>query len=127
LSLETPPVVVGAFQDETRFTAHTAVRYSRLARRCPLVAAVGVGLAQEPSPGVRGVELSFDDPVRGEWVVAVVGVHYLGALIAKDLGDDDSVADLERRFSFIVTHDRETVLAAARSLLERVAPLDARD
>jgi EAL domain-containing protein (putative c-di-GMP-specific phosphodiesterase class I) len=126
LSLETPPVVVGAFQDVKRFTAHTAVRYSRLARRCPLVAALGVGLGQEPTPGVRGVELSSDDPVRGEWVVAVVGVHYLGALIAKDLGDDDSVADLERRFSFVVTHNRETVLAAARSLLERVAPLDVR-
>jgi EAL domain-containing protein (putative c-di-GMP-specific phosphodiesterase class I) len=125
LSLETPPVVVGAFQDAKRFTADTAVRYTRLAERCPLVAALGVGLREEPAPRVRGVELSVDDPVKGEWVVAVVGTHYLGALIAKDLGDDDSVADLERRFSFIVTHDRETVLAAARSLLERVIPIDA--
>jgi EAL domain-containing protein (putative c-di-GMP-specific phosphodiesterase class I) len=125
LSLETPPVVVSAFQEAERFTPMTAQRYSRLAERCPLVAALGVGLDQEPALGVRGVELSLDDPVRGEWVVAIVGTHYLGALIAKDLGPDNSSSDRERRFSFIVTHDRETVLGAARSLLERVAPLEA--
>jgi EAL domain-containing protein (putative c-di-GMP-specific phosphodiesterase class I) len=124
LYLETPPVVVSAFQSADRFTPGTVKRYSRLAERCPLVAALGVGLAQEPAPGVRGMELSSDDPVRGEWVVAVVGTHYFGALIAKDLGDDDSLTDRERRFSFVVTHDRETVLAAARSLLGRVAPFD---
>jgi hypothetical protein len=127
LYLETPPVVVSAFQSAERFTPDTAKRYSRLAEHCPLVAALGVGLGQEPAPGVRGVELSPDDPVRGEWVVAVVGTHYLGALIAKDLGDDDSIADRERRFSFIVTHDNEAVLAAAQSLLERVSPFDVSD
>jgi len=88
---------------------------------------LGVGLSQEPAPGIRGVELSPDDPVSGEWVVAVIGTHYLGALIAKDLGDDDSTTERERRFSFIVTHDHETVLAAARSLLGRVAPFDGSD
>jgi EAL domain-containing protein (putative c-di-GMP-specific phosphodiesterase class I) len=124
LYLETPPVVVSAFQSADRFTPETVKRYSRLAERCPLVAALGVGLTQEPAPGVRGMELSPDDPVRGEWVVAVVGTHYFGALIAKDLGDDASLADRDRRFSFVVTHDRETVLDAARSLLGRVAPLD---
>jgi EAL domain-containing protein (putative c-di-GMP-specific phosphodiesterase class I) len=127
LYLETPPVVVSAFQSAERFTPDTAKRYSRLAERCPLVAALGVGLGQEPAPGVRGVELSPDDPVRGEWVVAVVGTHYLGALIAKDLGDDESFTDRVRRYSFIVTHDHETVLAAARSLLGRVAPFDVSD
>ena len=127
LYLETPPVVVGAFQSAERFTPDTARRYSRLAERCPLVAALGIGLSQEPAPGVRGMELSPDDPVRGEWVVAVVGTHYLGALIAKDLGDDDSIADRERRFSYVVTHDHDAVLSAARSLLGRVAPLDDSD
>jgi len=127
LYLETPPVVVSAFQSAERFTPDTAKRYSRLAERCPLVAALGVGLSQEPAPGIRGVELSPDDPVSGEWVVAVIGTHYLGALIAKDLGDDDSTTERERRFSFIVTHDHETVLAAARSLLGRVAPFDGSD
>ena len=55
---------------------------------------------------------------RGEWVIAVVGAHYAGALIAHDLGDTGP--DRDRRFAFILTHDYATVLAAARSLLDRV-------
>lgn len=122
LYLETPPVVVSAFQSADRFTSDSARRYERLAERCPLVAALGVGLSEEPASGVRGVELSPEDPIQGEWVVAIVGTHYHGALIAKDLMDDASVREGDRRFSFVVTHDHDTVLAAARSLLRRVAP-----
>jgi hypothetical protein len=56
---------------------------------------------------------------RGEWVIAVVGAHYAGALIAHDLGD--SGPDQDRRFAFTLTHDYVTVLAAARSLMDRVS------
>jgi hypothetical protein len=118
LALETPPVVLGAFQHARYFNSGTAGRYHRLASRCPLVAALGTGMSPEPILGVRGAPLSPDDPLRGEWVVAVVGAHYAGALIAHDLGDTGP--DRDRRFAFILTHDYVTVLAAARSLLERV-------
>jgi hypothetical protein len=50
--------------------------------------------------------------------VVVIGTHYAGALIAQDMGD--SGPDRDRRFAFNLTHDHETVLAAARSLLTRV-------
>jgi hypothetical protein len=50
----------------------------------------------------------------------IVGTHYTGALLARDLGDDGP--DRDRRCAFLLTHDRRTVLAAARSLLERLAP-----
>jgi hypothetical protein len=118
LALETPPVVLGTFQDARHFTPDTARRYARLAARCPLVAAFGVALPEAPVAGVRGADLRDNDPLQGEWVVAVVGTHYAGALIAKDLGDLGP--DRERRFAFVLTHDHETVLAASRSLLERV-------
>jgi hypothetical protein len=118
LALETPPVVLGAFQEARHFTPHTATRYSRLAERCPLVAALGVNLPQQPVAGVRGATLRADDALLGEWVVVVVGTHYVGALIAKDLGDTGP--DRDRRFAFALTHDHETVLAAARSLTNRV-------
>ena len=121
-SLETPPVILSTFQKVERFTPHTLARYSSLAQRCPLIAALGEGMDAEPAPGVRGVELSPEDPLIDEWVVAVVGTHYHGALIARDLGDEGSLADPNRRFSYIVTHDSDTVLAAARSLLQRVVP-----
>ncbi len=118
LFLETPPVVLGAFEDARYFTSDPALRYARLATRCPIVAAFGVGLPLAPIRGVRGVSLSADDALRREWIVAVVGAHYAGALIAQDLGDDGP--DRLRRFAFVLTHDYDTVLAAARSLLARV-------
>jgi EAL domain-containing protein (putative c-di-GMP-specific phosphodiesterase class I) len=122
LALETPPVILGAFQESKHFTPATAERYTRLAVRCPLVGAIGVGLSTEPVPGVRGVSLASDDCLRGEWVVAVVGTHYTGALIARDLGD--AGPDRDRRFAFVLTHHHDTVLAAACSLLERVTPIE---
>jgi EAL domain-containing protein (putative c-di-GMP-specific phosphodiesterase class I) len=122
LALETPPVILGAFQEAKHFTTATAERYSQLAIRCPLVGALGVGLSAEPAPGVRGVSLAGDDSLEGEWVVAVVGAHYSGALIARDLRD--SGPDRDRRFAFVLTHHHDTVLAAARSLLERVSPVE---
>lgn len=118
LALEVPPVVLGAFQEARHFTTHTANRYAQLAKRCPLVAALGINLPQEPVAGVRGASLQSDDALFGEWVVVVVGTHYTGALIAKDLGDTGP--DRDRRFAFALTHDHETVLAAARSLISRV-------
>jgi EAL domain-containing protein (putative c-di-GMP-specific phosphodiesterase class I) len=118
LALETPPVVLGAFQEARHFTPHSAARYSQLAQRCPLVAALGVNLPQEPVAGVRGASLGAADTLLGEWVVVVVGTHYAGALIAKDLGDTGP--DRDRRFAFALTHNHETVLAAARSLIGRV-------
>jgi EAL domain-containing protein (putative c-di-GMP-specific phosphodiesterase class I) len=118
LALETPPVVLACFQEARHFTSGTTDHYARLAARCPLVAALGVDLSLTPTTGVRGVPLAPDDVLHDEWVVAVVGDHYAGALIARDLGD--SGPDRDRRFSFTLTHDHDTVLAAARSLLERV-------
>ena len=54
-----------------------------------------------------------------EWNVVVVGPHYAAALLARDLGDVD-VPDAERRFQFVVTHRRDVVLNAARSLFARL-------
>jgi EAL domain-containing protein (putative c-di-GMP-specific phosphodiesterase class I) len=118
--LTTPPVILSAFQDAERFTPATAVRYEQLARRCPLVVALASGLTHEPAPGVRGADLAADDPLHQEWTVVAVGTHYTGALIARDLGDTGP--DLERRFLFTLTHNHNTVLAAATSLLSRVQP-----
>jgi hypothetical protein len=117
-NLQTPPLVLAAFQDAARFTPATAVRYATLAARCPLVVALGAGMPAAPAPGVRGAHLTPTDRLREEWTVIVVGAHYTGALIAKDLGD--SGPDLDRRFMFALTHDHDAVLAAARILLGRV-------
>ncbi|MGC8462452.1 MAG: sensor domain-containing phosphodiesterase [Acidimicrobiales bacterium] len=116
----TPPLVLGSFQTADWFTPATARRYQALARRASLVAALGIGMGAQPAGGVRGGSLRSDDPLRREWSVVVVGPHYSGALIARDLDDDGP--DLDRRFAFLVTHDRDTVVAAARSMLRRLDP-----
>ncbi len=118
LCLETPPVVLSAMQDARYFTPETARRYSHLGARCPIVAVFGADFGPTPASGVRGVGLGTDDPLRDEWVVAIVGAHYAGAFVARDLGD--SGPERDRRFAFVLTHDLETVLTVARSLLGRV-------
>ncbi len=118
-------VVLAAFQDARHFTPHTVRRYEMLARGASLVAALGVGLGEEPVPGVRGAHIEVDDPLVGEWSVIVIGPHFAGALVAQDLGDTGSEPD--RRFLFTTAYDRGLVIAAARTLLARIAPVAAFD
>jgi diguanylate cyclase (GGDEF)-like protein/PAS domain S-box-containing protein len=113
-------VILSAFQDVKHFTPKTVRRYETLARGASLVAALGVGLGEEPVPGVRGAQIDADDPLAGEWSVVVLGPHFAGALVARDLGD--SGADRERRFDFAIVYDRGLVIAAAHTLLSRISP-----
>jgi EAL domain-containing protein (putative c-di-GMP-specific phosphodiesterase class I) len=112
-------IVISTFQESAYFTARTAERYSALAQDAALVAALGVGMEREPAPGVRGLHLSADEPLRGEWNVIVLGPHFGAAFVARDLGD--SGPDSERRFDFAMTHDRELVTEVARSMMRRLA------
>ncbi len=112
-------VVLSTFQESRFFTARSAARYSRLARHAALAGALGVGLSEQPAPGVRGVALDRVDPLRGEWDVTVIAPHFAMAFVARELGDGG--ADMQRRFDFAVTYDRELAIAAARALMSRVA------
>ncbi|HET6510380.1 MAG TPA: diguanylate cyclase [Baekduia sp.] len=114
-------VILAAFQEARHFTPATARRYEALARRASLVAAFGVGLPEEPVHGVRGAELDPDDALAGEWSVIVLGPHFAGALVGRDLGDRDG-PDGDRRFAFATVYDRALVIAAARTLVARIAP-----
>jgi EAL domain-containing protein (putative c-di-GMP-specific phosphodiesterase class I) len=120
LSTDSRPVLLAAFEDAAHFTPGTVRRYERLAPACSFVAALGAGMPPHPLPGVRGADLPAGDALQGEWVVCVVGPHFGAALIARDRCDTGP--DRERRFDYQVTHDRERVLAAARSLFLRIAP-----
>jgi DICT domain-containing protein len=84
------------------------------------VGAFGTGMSAAPATGVRGAALADDDELTGEWSVLVLGPHFAGALVARDLGD--AGPDPDRRFTFATTYDRGLVIAAARTLLERIAP-----
>ena len=114
-------VVLSAFQHAERFTPQTYARYTSLASHASMVAAFGVAMDSHPAPGVRGADIGADDPLVGEWSVVVLGPHFAGALVAIDLGDDGP--DMERRFDYAVTYDRDLVVEAAATLARKIAPL----
>jgi diguanylate cyclase (GGDEF)-like protein/PAS domain S-box-containing protein len=114
-------LIVSAFQSDERFTELTRRRYTLLGADAAFVAALGVGMDAEPAPGVRGSSLDEDDPLTGEWSVAVLGPHFAAALVAVDLGDTGP--EMERRFDFALTYDRDLVIEAASALMRRVHPL----
>jgi DICT domain-containing protein len=115
-----PPVLLACFQDGRYLTPSTARRFGRLADSAALVAALAVGVGDEPLPGVRGARLSPSDPLCGEWNVVVVGPHFAAALVARDLGDTGP--DLSRRFDYALTYDRGLALTAARALMHWIVP-----
>jgi hypothetical protein len=113
-----PPVLLACLQEGRHLTPATVRRYTTIADTAALVAILATDVGEEPIPGVRGTTLAYDDPLRGEWNVIVVGPHFTGALVARDLGDTGP--EMGRRFEYALTYDRRLVLAAARSLLHWV-------
>ncbi len=120
-SLGRSALVLSTFQDAGYFTPTTAGRYRELAAGAALVGALGVGLPDRPVAGVRGGTLAADDPVQGEWDVAVIAPHFAAAFAARDLGDGG--LDMERRFDFAITYERSLAVAVAAGLMSRLAPL----
>jgi len=114
-------VVLATFQEAVHFTPATRALYARLARSAALVGALGVGLDTEPAPGVRGASLEAAEALHGEWNVIVINPHFAAAFVGLDCGDT-GVPDLERRFDFCLTYDRDLVVRAARTLMTRLAP-----
>ena len=111
-------VVLATFQDNDFFTPPTARRYHRLGRALAFVGAFGAGMPERPIECVRGGDIDAGETLRGEWNVIVLGPHFAGAFVARDLGDGGP--DSARRFDFAMTYERELVVQAARSLMARV-------
>ncbi len=114
-------VLLATFQTAERYTGDTRQRYTDLAQRLAFVGALGAGLEHHADGDVRGATIEHGDPLMDEWDVCVLGPHFAGAFVARDLGD--SGADSERRFAFATTYDRELVVRIARRLMARVAPV----
>lgn len=111
--------IFGVFQQHHHFTTRSKMTYARLSMECAMVGALAAGMAPSPIGRVLGAALDPDDELTGEWTVVVIAPHYAAALIGKDLGDDDS-ADLDRRFSWAVTHDRGLVADVGAALMARL-------
>ena len=111
-------VVIGCFQRAEYFTPATARRFTALASSAAMVAVFGAGMPDVPTTGVRGHGLREDDELLQEWTIAVIGPHFAGALVARDVGDD--TAEVDRRFDYVLTYDRQTVVDAAAVMMRRL-------
>jgi hypothetical protein len=49
----------------------------------------------------------------------VIGTDFAMAFVARDLGD--KCADMQRRFDFAITYDRDLAVSAAREMMVRLA------
>ncbi|MBA2740366.1 MAG: EAL domain-containing protein [Nocardioidaceae bacterium] len=118
LSSSDSAVVLATFQNADHLTTATVQRYAELAAKAAFVGVFGADIPATPAPGVRGADLAEGDVVLSEWDVAVVGPHFAGALVSRDLGDDGP--ELDRRFDYILTHDRTLAVHVAGSLMTRM-------
>ena len=82
--------------------------------------AFGAGLSPEPAPGVRGAAVPPGDPLADEWSIVVLGTHGAVAMAAQDVGDDAGSDPDDRRFRYTMTQDRDLVVSAGVSLLNRL-------
>ncbi|MBX9243859.1 diguanylate cyclase [Actinotalea ferrariae] len=115
--LDEMAVVLASFQDVAFISPAVLRRYELLARMSALTVMLGPGVPSEPVPGVLGVALHEDDPLSQEWVVTVVSPHFAAAVAARELGAGDG---LERRLEYVLTYDRDQVVAAAGLLMSKV-------
>jgi EAL domain-containing protein (putative c-di-GMP-specific phosphodiesterase class I) len=115
---EPPPVVLAAMQAGRNFSAETEKTYADLAKTCAFVGVAGTDMPRHPAPDIRGVSLRPQDPLADQWVVVVLSPEFHGALVAKDIGD--KVSDGERRFDYVMTTDRDLVVAVADTLMRRM-------
>ena len=113
-------VLLASFQHRRFFTEPQAGSYGRLAERLAFVGVFGEELPEHPAPGVRGADLRGRTELAREWNVLVVGPHFAGGFVARDLGDEGP--DEARRFDFAMTFDRDLVSAAAGILMHQVSP-----
>lgn len=115
-------VLVSNFQVAANFTPAVRRRYERLAESTVLTAVLGEQMPARPAAGVRGGNLRPDDPLRAEWTVAALGPHFAAALVAHRI--DDSPPSGPGRFEAVVTHDRDIVIAATKTMLSRLPALN---
>jgi diguanylate cyclase (GGDEF)-like protein/PAS domain S-box-containing protein len=124
LLLDEQTVVLSNFQHLDSMSGPTRRRYESLAAVTALTAVTGVGMPDEPAPGVHGTAIESNDPLSTQWVVTVVSPHFAAALAARDVvapaACDEHPAD--RRLEFVITYDRQRVLGAAALLLGRMRP-----
>jgi EAL domain-containing protein (putative c-di-GMP-specific phosphodiesterase class I) len=108
-----PRILLANFQHRDRFTSANARRYAALATRATLVGIFAQDIPANPAPQVSGYSLRPDDPLTAEWTVIFITSTSADGIFAHATREPD-------QYQVAICHDRELVLAAARSLIERM-------
>jgi EAL domain-containing protein (putative c-di-GMP-specific phosphodiesterase class I) len=111
-------MVLACFQSARHLVPSTLERYAELTRAGCMVAMLGAGIDAPPVPYASSAALDAADPLRREWTIVLITSARTRLLTAHDFGD--AGADADRRFSYVVTEDRDLAIEAGRSLLARV-------
>jgi EAL domain-containing protein (putative c-di-GMP-specific phosphodiesterase class I) len=126
-----PGVLVTCLEDARYFDAALARRYAQLATETLMIAVFGHGMPAQPAPGVRGTSLGSRDPLAQEWAVVVIAAHFSAALVARRPRPGSSTSGELRLnsaedppYDFAVTYERDLAIAAAQSLVQRIAAPD---
>lgn len=112
-------LLISGFPGVDHWMSQMSEVYRELARELAFVAVLAVGMPPEPTPGLKGVNIHDDDPVRGTWNVIVISAHFASMLAAKERQHDGSSA--EQEFDFIFTYDRDVIVECAQALMLRIA------
>jgi DICT domain-containing protein len=108
-----PGVLLANFQHRDRFTPEIARRYAALATQAILIGVFAQDMPADPAPQVAGYPLRRDDPVTAEWSVILITSTRAEGIFARTAREPDS-------YRVAICDDRELVLAAARSLIQRM-------
>jgi EAL domain-containing protein (putative c-di-GMP-specific phosphodiesterase class I) len=118
-------LLISSFPETHDSMAHIDTIYEELAGDLAFVAALSVGMPPKRGPGLRGVSIREDDPLRGTWNVVVIGPHFASMLAARELGDSSHPDDQE--FDFVFTFNRALIVECAQALMLRIGLCDAPD
>lgn len=113
-------LLISSFPDADRWVSHMNEVYEDLASELAFAAVLAVGMPPEPVPGLRGIDIHDDDPVRGTWNVIVISAHFASMLAAKER---PAARGGEREYDFIFTYDRDLIVECAQALTLRIAML----
>lgn len=109
-------VLLYSLRHDARFTDRS--RVEALISRSAFTVVLGSGFELGGGTNWRAHQPPPDDPISDEWSVIVLGPHYAGAIVARDVGA--ATQGDRRKLRFAMTHDHDLILEAARGLLWRV-------
>jgi EAL domain-containing protein (putative c-di-GMP-specific phosphodiesterase class I) len=115
---EHPSVLLARFEDPGYFTGSIIEQYRRLARANALTIVLGEGIELHDEPRFHVGCLPPRSRMRREWIVIVLNPHYAAAFVARERGQ--AGAQGEQDYEYVYTHDRNSVVAAARCFLQEV-------